>query len=69
MTDTRLLTAREAATLLHLTVSRVTRMAHCGDIPHIVLPGGEIICDRAELLAWLSQRRRPATQREAPPCQ
>jgi hypothetical protein len=51
----RLLTPMDVGLWLSLPVRQVERLARRGRIPAIVLPGGELAFDAAELAAWLAQ--------------
>lgn len=56
----RLLTEREAASILQLPVSRVKRMAKDRVLPSVVLPDGAIRFEMSELFAWIRSRRQTA---------
>jgi hypothetical protein len=65
----RTLLIGDVARILYLPVRYVERMAADGLIPHILLPGGELLFDEVELCRWLDQRRYPlaaSRQREQP---
>ena len=60
MSSIQLLTCGEAATRLRMLRCRVNRLAKSGEIPHILLPDGEIRFDAADLADWISRHKRPA---------
>lgn len=61
-TPERLLTTREAASILGLTVPQLSRMWQQKRIPGYVLGQGRIVRFRAtELEAWLQSQRREAS--------
>jgi hypothetical protein len=47
---------------LSLSTRTVVRMAKAGQIPHIVLPNGELVFDPGDLAAWLEGLRQPARE-------
>jgi len=53
----QLLTPDQAGEILRLTSARVTRLARTGQIPAIVLPGGDVRFIAAELWGWLEKQR------------
>jgi excisionase family DNA binding protein len=55
-----LLTDSEAATLLRILRTRLLRLARRGEVPHVLLPDGEIRFRRADLVAWVANYCRPA---------
>jgi hypothetical protein len=55
-----MLTPLDVAAWLSLPSRRVEQMARRGEIPSVTLPTGDLVFDRAELVAWLdSLRGRP----------
>jgi hypothetical protein len=42
---------------LSLPTARVVRLAREGEIPCLVLPGGDLLFDPSELTEWLRTRR------------
>jgi hypothetical protein len=62
----RTLLIGDVARILYLPVRSVEKMAADGLIPHILLPGGKLLFDEAELGSWLDQRRHPATASDRP---
>jgi excisionase family DNA binding protein len=64
-TEEILLSGSEAATLLRILRARLLRLARRGEVPHILLPDGEIRFRRADLVAWVATYERPADQTEA----
>jgi glutathione S-transferase len=52
-----LLTPLQVASWLKMPTIRVKRMARSGQIPALLLPGGEFLFDQNELLMWLDQIR------------
>lgn len=56
-------TEQDVADRLHLPPSRVRRLAKDGTIPCRVLPGGDLLFDPTEVLAWV--RALPRT--DSPP--
>jgi len=59
--DTTLLTDTEASRLLRMQPSRLRRLANRGDIPHIRLPGGDVLFDPRDLARWIDEHRQPAS--------
>lgn len=59
MTD-RLLTARELADVLGLSVETILRWVRQGKLPAIRLPGGAIRFREVEVEAWLAERATPS---------
>jgi excisionase family DNA binding protein len=55
----RLLTARQLADLLGVSVETVLRWTRRGDLPAIRLPGGALRYRGAELDAWIEGRATP----------
>jgi excisionase family DNA binding protein len=55
----RLLTAREVAELLAVSVETVLRYARRGELPAIQLPGGQLRFREDDLDAWVAARARP----------
>jgi hypothetical protein len=49
----QMLTPMDVGLWLSLSTGRVERLARRGQIPAIILPSGDILFDRAELLMWL----------------
>ena len=49
-----LLTPQDVASWLSLPTDRVVRMARRGDIPCLILPGGDMLFDQLELVGWLA---------------
>ena len=60
MSDSHLLTAREAGTKLRMLSARVVRFANRGILPCVRLPDGEIRFDSADLDEWIEQHKKPA---------
>jgi hypothetical protein len=56
-----LLDAYDAAEILLLSTRRVRALARDGQLPHIVLPGGEIRFDPVDLSQFVERHKRPAT--------
>mgnify|MGYP001006670426 CR=1 FL=1 len=56
---THLLFDSEAAELLRLTSRQVAKLAKRGELPHVVLPGGEVRYDPDDLAKWVAARKRP----------
>jgi excisionase family DNA binding protein len=54
-----LLTAHEVAAWLCTTERRVLRMAREGELPHVLLPGGDVMFEPAALVKWLAHQRQP----------
>jgi excisionase family DNA binding protein len=52
-----LLTPLDVANWLSLPTRQVNRLARNGQIPAIMLPGGELIFDKADLQSWLTSRK------------
>jgi excisionase family DNA binding protein len=48
-----LLTPVEVATWLSMPTARVVKLARKKEIPCIILPGNEVMFDRAELCEWV----------------
>jgi hypothetical protein len=57
-----LLLPSQVAALLTMTTRAVVKMAKAGELPYVELPDGEILIDRADLIAWVDSRRRPVRQ-------
>jgi excisionase family DNA binding protein len=55
-----ILTPQEVAAWLGTTTRAVVKMAGAGDVPHVRLPGGDIVFVAHDLAAWIESRRRPA---------
>ena len=66
-TQQTLLDANDAAGILLLSAHRVRALARDGQLPHIVLPGGEVRFDQADLLQFVESRKRPVAEGEAAP--
>ena len=62
-----LLDANDAAGVLLLSARRVRTLAREGQLPHVVLPGGEIRFDQADLLQFVESHKRPVAKGEAAP--
>ena len=60
MSDQLLITGFEAALMLGMSRTRLVRIARRGEVPHVVLPDGEIRFRRADLVEWVASYRRPA---------
>ena len=65
-TTRNLLTPGEAADVCRLTSHRITKLAKAGCIPVVILPGGELRFDEADLWAWIAKHKRPAKPEGAP---
>jgi predicted DNA-binding transcriptional regulator AlpA len=63
----RLLTARELATELHVSVGALLRWARAGQVPSLRLPSGAIRFRRSAIDIWLDDRERGAAEREESP--
>lgn len=57
-----LLRRDDVADWLGVSAQRVSRLARAGEIPAVVLPGGDLAFDRARLAEWI--RARPTAGRE-----
>jgi hypothetical protein len=62
-TTKSLIDANDAAEILLLTARRVRTLARDGQLPHIVLPGGEIRFDIADLTRFIESHKQPAAER------
>ena len=62
--DAKLLTDSEAAELLALTSRQVVRLARCGELPMVVLPGNEIRFDADDIRQWIETRKRLPTRKQ-----
>jgi len=61
MMTTHLLSDDEAAKVLRMLPSRLKRLARAGQVPHILLPDGEIRFDAGDLAAWIQHHRVETT--------
>lgn len=61
--DTILLTDVEAANLLRILRTRLVRLARRGEVPHVLLPDGEIRFRRQDLVQWVATYTRPEASR------
>ena len=61
----RLIPPSEIDSLLRLPRGRAKRLAIKGEIPHILLPDGEVRFDPEEMQNWLKRCRRSANSEEA----
>jgi Helix-turn-helix domain len=57
-----LLTPAEVGAWLCLPERRVLRMTREGALPHVELPGGEIMFEPAALSDWIERHRRPVAE-------
>jgi len=60
-----LLDAYDAAEMLLLSTRRVRALARDGQLPHIVLPGGEIRFDPDDIRKWVETRKQRAANEQA----
>lgn len=60
-THEKLIDADDAGRVLLLSARKVRTLARNGQLPHVILPNGELRFDPADLVAWIEQRKRPAT--------
>lgn len=58
----QLLTKHEAAEALRLTPGQVSRLAHRGELPSVILPNKEVRFDPADISAWIESRKSPVGQ-------
>jgi hypothetical protein len=54
-----LVTIRDVAGWLRQPVRRVSRLARQGRIPHLKLPGGDLLFEPAALRNWLARQTQP----------
>jgi hypothetical protein len=59
---TTLLDANDAAGILLLSARRVRALVRNNQLPHVVLPDGEIRFDPTDLGAWIESHKRPAAE-------
>jgi excisionase family DNA binding protein len=52
-----MLTPGEVASWLHTRTNFVLRLVRRGEIPHVKLPNGDVLFDRAELTDWVKTYR------------
>ena len=57
MMTTHLLSDDEAAKVLRMLPSRLKRLAKAGQVPHILLPDGELRFEFTELAEWIARHR------------
>jgi excisionase family DNA binding protein len=57
---TTLLNESQVADLLGLTARQVIKLARCGELPSVHLPGGEIRFDPEDICRWVESRKLPA---------
>jgi len=57
-----MLTAGDVASWLHTTSNFVLRLVRRGEIPHLTLPNGDVLFDRAELADWVKSFRATRKQ-------
>lgn len=55
-----LLNESQVADLLGLTARQVIKLARCGEMPSVRLPGDEIRFDPEDICEWVECRKRPA---------
>lgn len=48
--------------MLRLTPRQVARLAKCGALPSIQLPGNEVRFDPDDIKRWVEARKRPVTE-------
>ena len=61
-TQKTLLDADDAAKILLLSTRRVRTLVRDGQLPHVVLPGGEIRFDPADLSRFVESHKRPVAK-------
>ncbi len=54
-----LLDGDEAAAQLRISRTKLTRLARRGEVPHVLLPDGEIRFRRDDLVVWVASYRQP----------
>jgi hypothetical protein len=54
----RLMTPHEIGQLLSWPPARAVRMARAGQIPHVLLPDGDILFDEADIAQWIATRKQ-----------
>ena len=59
-TQKTLLDADDAAKILLLSTRRVRTLVRDGQLPHVVLPGGEIRFDPVDITRFVESLKRPA---------
>lgn len=55
-----LLNESQVADLLGLTARQVMKLARCGELPSVRLPGDEIRFDPEDIWEWVESRKLPA---------
>jgi hypothetical protein len=60
-----LLTPHDVASWLHTTSKFVLGLVRRGEIPHLLLPNGDILFERADLADWVRSFRAGKRQSEA----
>ena len=58
-TQQTLLDANDAAGILLLSARRVRALVRDGQLPHVILPDGEIRFTKSDLDEWIELRKRP----------
>ena len=59
--DLQLLTAKELGTLLRTSTRAIYQMVQRGQLPGVIRLGQRrLLFDRAQVLAWLNERRAPS---------
>jgi excisionase family DNA binding protein len=58
----KLITDSEAAEILALTPRQVARLAKCGELPSVTLPGNEVRFDPEDIRQWVEGRKRSGPQ-------
>ena len=61
-TTKTLFDANDAGEFLLLSAHRVRALARGGQLPHVVLPGGEIRFDPADLSRFVEAHKRPVAE-------
>lgn len=59
---THLITDSEAADLLRMPTSRLVRLAKAGNVPHVLLPDGEVRFSPDDLAGWINAHKQPARE-------
>ena len=55
----RLLTINAAARMLGMNADELRALVRSEQVPHVVLPGGQLRFDRIDLWAFIAARKRP----------